>query len=78
MPSFLEHYSGTSIVFLAAAASYYIHFEEHDAVTASFKMAAANAVFCLLFSWPTGDYSWVDRLWSVVPFIYAVHFAAAS
>jgi len=41
-------------------------------------MATAHAILCLVFGWATGDYSWVDRLWSIVPCIYAVHFARAS
>ena len=77
-PGFLEQYSGASIVFVSVACCVYLHHEQDDALTNSAKMALANAVLCLVFSWPTGDYSWVDRLWSVVPCIYAVHFASAS
>ena len=33
--------------------------------------AGACALGCLAASWLTGDYSWVDRLWSVTPVAYA-------
>jgi len=60
------------------AVCYHLHCGQDDPLTSSAKMALANAVLCLLLSYPSGDYSWVDRLWSVVPCIYAVHFAKAS
>ncbi len=34
------------------------------------------AVLCWLLSILTREYSWVDRLWSITPVIYSVHFAA--
>jgi steroid 5-alpha reductase family enzyme len=37
-----------------------------------------NAALSLVLSLATGDHSWVDRLWSVTPALYATHFAAAS
>ena len=77
-PSFLELYSGTSIVIVSVVCCYYLHHEQDDALTTSAKMALANAALCLVFSWPTADYSWVDRLWSVVPCFYSIHFASAS
>ena len=44
----------------------------------SAHMFIANAVMCLLLSWWYKDYSWTDRLWSVVPFVYTLYFAYAS
>ena len=41
----------------------------------SAHMFIANAVMCLLLSWWYKDYSWTDRLWSVVPFVYTLYFA---
>ena len=40
----------------------------------SAHMFIANAVMCLLLSWWYKDYSWTDRLWSVVPFVYTLKF----
>ncbi len=34
------------------------------------------AALCWLLSILTREYSWVDRLWSITPVIYSVHFAA--
>ncbi|KAG0346819.1 hypothetical protein BG004_000740, partial [Podila humilis] len=31
--------------------------------------------FCWFMSMATGKHSWVDKLWSIVPVIYAIHFA---
>jgi steroid 5-alpha reductase family enzyme len=38
----------------------------------------AVALACLLLSWVTREYSWVDRLWSVTPQLYATWFAYAA
>jgi steroid 5-alpha reductase family enzyme len=41
-------------------------------------LAKTNMMLCLVASWLSSEYSWVDRLWSVVPVLYAAHFAAAD
>lgn len=41
-------------------------------------VAAAAAAFCWIASLVTGDHSWVDRLWSIVPVAYAWIFAGAA
>jgi len=43
-------------------------------VTAAWT-AAALAALCWILSIVTKEYSWVDRLWSIAPVLYAVHFA---
>ncbi|QDZ24150.1 DUF1295 domain-containing protein [Chloropicon primus] len=42
---------------------------------ASVILCGSCMVFCLVASWFTGDYSFVDRLWSVTPFAYATLYA---
>jgi steroid 5-alpha reductase family enzyme len=72
-------FNGSFVVFLSAFQSYAI--AKHAGLSildASFATCAANAALCWLLSIATGDYSWVDRLWSVVPAFYAFHFAAAA
>ncbi len=49
-----------------------------DALTVNLLIAAAVTAACLLASWLTREYSWVDRMWSVVPVVYAWVFAAAA
>jgi steroid 5-alpha reductase family enzyme len=48
------------------------------ALNVSARMCFGNVVLCLLFSWIYAEYSWTDRLWSVVPFFYALFFAYDS
>ena len=42
------------------------------------ELCGALAGFCLAASWATGDHSWVDRLWSIAPAVYAWLAAAAA
>jgi len=42
----------------------------------SLAIAAGLSLACLVFGAATGDYSWVDRLWSIVPVVYAWIYAA--
>lgn len=44
-------------------------------VAASAAAAAGFAAFCYLAALVTGYWSWVDRLWSIVPVVYACIFA---
>jgi steroid 5-alpha reductase family enzyme len=41
-------------------------------------IAAVVSAFCWLASVITRDSSWVDRMWSIVPMVYAAVFAAAA
>ena len=47
-----------------------------DPFTVSRAFAAGLAAVCFAFGLSTGDYSWVDRLWSVVPVLFAWLYAA--
>ena len=38
--------------------------------------AGGFALLCWVLSLLTKEYSWVDRLWSITPPLFAVHFAA--
>ena len=48
----------------------------HDPMTIALWACASFALACWLLSILTGNYSWVDRLWSIAPPLYAFHFAA--
>jgi len=41
-------------------------------------VAGAASAFCWIASLVTRDYSWVDRLWSIVPVVYVWIFAAGA
>ena len=47
-----------------------------DPWTSALWLCAGLAIGCWALSVLTRDYSWVDRLWSVAPVVYAFHFAA--
>ncbi len=47
-----------------------------DPLVTALWVAGGFAVLCWLLSLLTREYSWVDRLWSITPPLYAVHFAA--
>lgn len=49
-----------------------------DPLTLVLIVAAASAAFAWISSLVSGDSSWIDRLWSVVPIAYVVIFAAAT
>jgi steroid 5-alpha reductase family enzyme len=49
-----------------------------DALLVSGIFAASVVLFCFLFGLVTRDCSWVDRLWSILPVIYAWYFAIRS
>jgi steroid 5-alpha reductase family enzyme len=40
--------------------------------------ATAMALVCFVFGLATGDNSWVDRLWSILPPLYALYFSARA
>jgi steroid 5-alpha reductase family enzyme len=47
-----------------------------DPLTSALWAAGGFAVLCWVLSIMTREYSWVDRLWSITPPLYALHFAA--
>jgi len=47
-----------------------------DPMTIALWACAFFALACWLLSIVTDNYSWVDRLWSIAPALYALHFAA--
>jgi len=47
-----------------------------DPLSSALVICAALAAGCWLVSVVTGNYSQVDRLWSIAPPLYALHFAA--
>jgi len=76
--SLLRRFSGTPVVAASAALSYALRESGGSPLAAAWRQCGANAALCLLASLITGEYSWVDRLWSVTPVWYALHFAAAG
>ena len=44
-------------------------------LTTALWVAGGLALLCWLLSVITKEYSWVDRLWSITPALFAVHFA---
>jgi len=49
-----------------------------DPIVAVMTVAALVCAFCLTASLISGEHSWVDRLWSIVPVVYVWVFAAAT
>ncbi len=47
-----------------------------DPLTSALWGAGAFALLCWVLSLITREYSWVDRLWSITPPLFSVHFAA--
>jgi hypothetical protein len=75
----LRRFDGAYVVALSAGASLALaSYGPSSALRGAAAMCGVNAAMCLVLSLLTGDFSWVDRLWSVVPAFYALHFAAAS
>ena len=51
-------------------------YRETDPLTTALWAAGALALLCWVLSLITKEYSWVDRLWSITPALFSVHFAA--
>ena len=51
-------------------------YQATDPLVTAFWASLGFAALCWVLSVFTREYSWVDRLWSITPVIYAVHFAA--
>ena len=49
-----------------------------DPLVTALWIAGGFAALCWVLSLITKEYSWVDRLWSVTPPLFAVHFAARA
>lgn len=49
-----------------------------DPLVFALAAAGAFAVYCWVASLATGNYSQVDRLWSILPVLYVLHFAARA
>ncbi|MGB5696048.1 MAG: DUF1295 domain-containing protein [Polyangiales bacterium] len=50
-------------------------YESTDPLTSALWAAGVLALLCWVLSLITKEYSWVDRLWSITPPLFAVHFA---
>ena len=50
-------------------------YEATDPLTTALWVAGGLALICWVLSLITKEYSWVDRLWSITPVLFAVHFA---
>lgn len=50
-------------------------YQTTDPLVTAFWASLGFAGLCWVLSILTGEYSWVDRLWSITPVMYAVHFA---
>lgn len=51
-------------------------YQANDPLVTAFYASLGFAALCWVLSVLTREYSWVDRLWSITPVLYAVHFAA--
>lgn len=47
-----------------------------DPLVTALVVAGGFSALCWVLSLLTREYSWVDRLWSITPPLYAIHFAA--
>jgi steroid 5-alpha reductase family enzyme len=47
-----------------------------DPLVTALWVAGGLAALCWVLSLITKEYSWVDRLWSITPALFAIHFAA--
>jgi steroid 5-alpha reductase family enzyme len=65
--------SGLSVLFALVAARLWA-----TPLACAAGVALALAVAAFFFGLSTGDYSWVDRIWSVAPVAFAWIYAAAS
>ena len=60
---------------VASAAAWTAGTPPMDSMVLVGQMLAACVVFCWAAQVTTGEWSWVDRLWSIVPALYALAFA---
>lgn len=76
--SLVARFNGSFVVVVSAVVGYALHAKVSSPLHAAWAMCGFNVVLCLVLSLLTGDYSWVDRLWSVVPAFYVLHFASSA
>ena len=50
-------------------------YQTTDPLPSALWVAGGLALICWVLSLITKEYSWVDRLWSITPVLFAVHFA---
>lgn len=60
--------SGSPAVFMTAA----------DPLVRIAVIGLSIAGLCFIAGWITGDYSWVDRIWSILPAVYSWIYAASA
>lgn len=53
-------------------------YQTTDPLTSAIYIATGFALLCWVLSLLTREYSWVDRLWSITPPLFAIHFAGAA
>jgi len=53
-------------------------YQSTDPLVTALWVAGGFALLCWILSLITKEYSWVDRLWSITPPLFAVHFAACA
>lgn len=53
-------------------------YETTDPLVSALWIAGGFAALCWILSLVTKEYSWVDRLWSITPPLFAIHFAGAA
>ena len=53
-------------------------YETTDPLVSALWIAGGFAALCWVLSLVTKEYSWVDRLWSITPPLFAIHFAGAA
>lgn len=63
---------------LASAAGLWAVFVEGDPMVATLIASVGIMIFCWVGSVTTGDYSFVDRLWSLTPWLFVAYFAARA
>jgi len=51
-------------------------YQSTDPLVTALWVAGGFALLCWILSLITKEYSWVDRLWSITPPLFSVHFAA--
>ena len=76
--SLVKRFNGSFVVAVSAVVSYGLHAKLSSSLYAAWTMCGFNVALCLVLSLLTCDYSWVDRLWSVVPAFYVLHFASSA
>ena len=53
-------------------------YKSADPLISALWIAGGFSLLCWVLSLITKEYSWVDRLWSITPPLFAIHFAGAA